>query len=815
MSLAQHGLENLRLEIEIPTAGLPNLVQNPSGDIGSPYGWVTPVANTVMTATPGTPGTLEFKTNATQAAHVTTEFLPVAAGKFVAAQFVPVLFTASHNVKVRFEWYTAARTLISSSTQSAAISTTGSAVYVNPVAAPATTAYVKLRFDFYNGVGNPSAAAVFQWRRAMVTWANTSAEVQSAARKNLIRNPSFETNTTTWEVHSGGVMARVVSNPFSGTASLRVTADTPAPSYVRLGYAAGAFPEIPVTGGKSYACSLRTKAATTARQIRFKLIWRDSFSGQIGSGVWSTPTVNTVGAYAVHSIVATAPSNAVALEFWIEILTPAAGEIHYLDGLMVEEATTVGSYFDGATVAAGFTHAWLGTAHASHSTSTPTSWGFTEPNDWRDILGPTHEISIGRAGLDVGLLSATVLDPLLDPVVEAQVRPGKRVRVRGYDSIGAKWETIYIGEMTTAAVTYVPETRVALTASDATADLASQAETRTVATIPALAYLLEGKGVPWLVNGSGAQIASASIVGDNPNATILDQVAITRDSDLGHAYVSRDGVLTVYDTASPTLIGALTDNPADLTTTRRSYVGLDLAFSTDDCINAVTVKWLRWKASKNETTEIVYGPYRDETSIASWGVHAAEFTVAGASESAPAIAAYAQSILTANAVPVIGPRSLTFNANDAGTIALALTAELTHKIAVTHEGVTYTPRIASISHSITPDKWLVSLAFEEATSVAAPTVAPSPPPPLTGSNAPRAGAKVVTVTAVNTDFSATVTFDPPFLTAPAIALGYSSSNPANISVSHTLVATTGFTIWVRRSSGTTDVTVHWIALPQD
>jgi hypothetical protein len=397
------------------------------------------------------------------------------------------------------------------------------------------------------------------------------------------------------------------------------------------------------------------------------------------------------------------------------------------------------------------------------------------------------------------------------------MRPGKKIRIRGYDSLAGAWKDFYVGKIATGASTYVSKTRVVVSASDAIAELANQAESRTVATIPELAYLLEGKSVPWLVNGEGSQITTAAIVGKNENASILDQVAITRDTDLGRAFVNRKGILEVSDQAAPTLAYTLSDDPADLTATCRSYTAIDVAFSTEECINSVTVKWLRWKASKNETTEIIYGPYRDEASIAAWGVRAAEFTVAGAAsaETTAGIAAYAQSILTANATPVVGPRSLTFNAKGASEMALALDAELGSKITVKHKGVTYTPRIEGITHSITPNKWLVTLDFAEASSVAAPTVVPSPLPPGSGSNAPQAGYVNVAMGAAGTVVTTAITFPQQFATIPALTLTAEIAQPDNVHVGFSSLTTTGFSLKTLRSNSNADVPVHWIALPRD
>ena len=73
----------LRLDVETTPVGLVNLVQNPSGELGG-WGWVTPVANTVM----GGNGTnLTYTSNATGAQSFKTEPMAVAAGEYVSARW--------------------------------------------------------------------------------------------------------------------------------------------------------------------------------------------------------------------------------------------------------------------------------------------------------------------------------------------------------------------------------------------------------------------------------------------------------------------------------------------------------------------------------------------------------------------------------------------------------------------------------------------------------------------------------------------------------------------------------------------------------
>lgn len=717
---------NLRLEVEVPGTGLPNLVQNPSGELGA-WGYITPVASTALTSD----GTrLTFSTTVSQAANLTTELLPVAATKYVAARVDLLALTTGHNVKVRYEWYDATKTLISSSAQTGALSALGTTHYPGTYQAPAGTAYVKLRFDLYSGTTNPAAGASFAFNRLMVTWQDTG--TVSTTRTNLIPNPSLETTATGWSIlrayappgGSGGMtVARSTAQAYAGAASLAVTATSG-----NTGKVGASAALVPVTGGKAYTISVYARPSTTARRVRVTLQWEKASGVRISDSI-SGWTNEVAGTWTRRSLAATAPSTAaqvvVNVEFEVSSGDPFPhGEVHYIDAVLLEQSATANPYFDGSTVKAGFTYAWTGTGHGSTSTETTTgsTFDFSEPNDWRDILGPTHQIKISRRGLDVGLLSATILDPLLDPSVEDDLRPGKKVRVRAL--AGTKWESLFEGRVSGAEVSYVPRTRIQLNASDNVAQVANQSESRGVASIANLAWLMEGRGVPWNVNGSGNQAASAAtVVAKNDNASLLDQIAITRDSALGFAWVSRNNVLCAYDKTSMPATSVAT---LDETT----YSGLDVSFNTEQCINEVLVKYLRYNAKKGETTEVPYGPYRDATSVATWGPRRAEFSIQGGTESASAMQAYANSILAANAIPKVRVNSVRVPIRSAADITTSKALlDLYDLVTVvnTKAATNEASRITGIEHSITPGKWLLDLTFAVEGSVAAPTLTPSPP----------------------------------------------------------------------------------------
>lgn len=179
--------------------------------------------------------------------------------------------------------------------------------------------------------------------------------------------------------------------------------------------------------------------------------------------------------------------------------------------------------------------------------------------NWRNVIGPSSNIRVVRETLNLGVLEAEILDSTLDPATTPDLRPGREVRLTTLDG-GGVWQTLFVGKADVLEVDYdakrVPARppRVKIVATDRTARLAAATRPQGVATIGELPAVLEGAGIPWNVNGSTSHVKNFAVVGVNDKATALDQVALTRDTVLGSAWVSREGVLFARDhVADPTI----------------------------------------------------------------------------------------------------------------------------------------------------------------------------------------------------------------------------------------------------------------------
>jgi hypothetical protein len=659
--------------------------------------------------------------------------MPVAAGEYVAASH-ELASKSAGAYRVRFEWLNSALAVLSSSTQSGYLFTAGEQAY-GPIQAPANTAFVRLRFDHYGDTAgaNPAAAAWFEFTNVKVAKAATSGALGSS-RTNLVRNPTFVNNVSDWATYGGVTIAQTNAQSFSNTGCMQITSAGP-PAKANTGF-------IDVVAGRDYTASFYARSAATSRNAWIRIEWYDA-SNNGGVSDSAGPATSTSG-WTRHAATFTAPAYAVKCRVEVGVSASVSGEVHYADAVMLTEGTDTPAYFDGSFTASGTkTYAWTGTAHASSSTVTDTTLGSLPPVEWRNILGKTHVIKTGRESLNLGTLEAELLDADLDPATSATLRPGGGARLLVL--VAGVWECVFPGEIDRLVVTYdeksVPAKppRVSMTVLDNTSVLTRHRRPSGVAAIASLPYVLEGAGVPWSVNGSTIQIATTpASVSTNDSATALDQIALTRDSTAGHAWVNRNGVLVATDAAAGASVRTL-DEPR--------YSDLEVGFSSEACINAVVIDAL---SSTGET--VTYGPYEDAPSISQWGRRERRFTVHGLTPTQ--IATLGATILTRNANPGVTVQSVTLPMRTAADLVDAL-RDLGEIVTVsnTAKGIAPVLRVTSVEHSIEsePAKWLVTLRFATSGSVASPTISPA----VQGAGLPDTAWADVTFSGAWTNFDAT------------------------------------------------------------
>jgi len=541
--------------------------------------------------------------------------------------------------------------------------------------------------------------------------------VPTGGLPNLLQNPDGRDLTAGWSSVSSAMQID------------RYDLDDGSGPFVQLRQLGGVDPyaytdPVPCPAGEYVAASFQTRAATGSPAVPYFVVLV-----QCLNAAGAVIATSTSSGYLQHSSGTRSYANPVQAPAGT---TSARMQVR-LYGNTSGAAPTSGSYI------------WLTDAmltHAGFPLTPASAYGYQPPHNWLDVLGPTHSINVDTSALNLGTLTAEILDADLDPALVDTVRPGKPVRLQAL--VDGTWEDVFTGTTALGTTAYDKRkggdltekgaVRVTVTANNAIAKLSNLGEARGVQNIADLRQLVRGRGVGWRINGStSAYFAPLTVISRNDSASILDQIAITRDSNLGFAWIDRHNWLNVESASPSTAEVALTDDPGSATEDLvYSYVDADVGYSTTSCINEVTVKFLRYNASTQETEEIAYGPYRDEASIATYGPFGAEFTIQGVTEDPIAIGIYAANILAANAVPQAGARSVTINAQDETGVRTAATTDLYTPVRVVYaDRVDSVARVSSIKHQITATndggKWLTTYGFEPINSVASPTVTPSPP----------------------------------------------------------------------------------------
>lgn len=224
-------------------------------------------------------------------------------------------------------------------------------------------------------------------------------------RENLVSNPGFENEATGW-APSGGTVTRSTVFAAGGAASGKFTTSgdvaTPASlTYVRVGT---------YTAGEVYTAQamVGSEQQDSDTPVRLRLLWRDASNNVLqtddgpdittpGIGKWFG---GAVPVFRQVSVSAACPTGATRYEITLVVGDDAdqpAGDVYYLDNVMVEQAPTAGDYFDGDS---GPGYAWTGTAGLSQSTysvDVSDNWGKTtgvqlsqNPGTITPRLGATH-----------------------------------------------------------------------------------------------------------------------------------------------------------------------------------------------------------------------------------------------------------------------------------------------------------------------------------------------------------------------------------------------------------------------------------------
>lgn len=597
-------MDALRLEVQAdPEPGqLVNLVENPSGELGG-YGWNTPIAGSFLNgffSTEDDRFVLQY-VGATNAggSYFRTESMPMSAGQYVAARW-HYITSQSGAYRARISFLDANGSILSSTSYTnVSAATDNTSVNIGPYQAPTNTVFVRLAIE----VGDPGGVYPIAIQQAAIRFTDVTVAVAATSaalgttRTNVITNPSAETNTSGWTgINSTLTRGTVFSVPVVGSAYFRLE-KTAGGQGIHLQESAVGSSSHVVAAGQTWriAAALRASNVAAGSYFGIQVYWSNASGSNVAGGWKNIATVDMTALDTWHDIDTTVQvptsTSRMALRFYVVgpggAVVPTGGLLA-VDAIIAERynGTTSVGYFDGSTSASGgWSYAWSGTTNNSASTATTSNLAFVEPVPFIDVLGDIRELSVVREELNVGTLSATVVNPDLSPAVAETLRPGRKFRLvlnpspasSGISplSFGGWTEPLITGKLDNAKVEYRPlennparRAIITLTAVDAIALLANAKRPNTVGTVPELPYVLEGAGVPWRCDGESGQVSSANVVVANDGASALDQVAITRDTVGGYAWVDRRGLLRVNSIMPGVELGTVTNGsmtaPLDL-----------------------------------------------------------------------------------------------------------------------------------------------------------------------------------------------------------------------------------------------------------
>ncbi|RYB90997.1 hypothetical protein EUA93_18860 [Nocardioides oleivorans] len=354
---------------------------------------------------------------------------------------------------------------------------------------------------------------------------------------------------------------------------------------------------------------------------------------------------------------------------------------------------------------------------------------------WTNVLSSTYNaIQVRREEFDLGTLTATIRNSALDPSTTATLRPGRKVRLTALNgATSGTFEPIFTGTVQTADVSYdVPRRKptdplhckIELTAVDAMQALSAIQRRYSVDAVNLLPWVLEGSGitdampVPWDCDEIAGHVATATYRAINDNASAADQVALTRDSVSGYAWIDRLGVLRVRSTLAGTAV----------TIDESMYSSVDLSFDVGRVINSLAIKLLNWSYTDNQMQEDLTETRVSVNSITTWGRRHRDFTMLATTFlNRGGLNTIAAAVFAANATPKITPNSVVLPIRtDAHRVARAFVDLYDlHRVKNTAKAVDENQRVTSIAHDITPEGWLVTVGYSRSATIPIPQQQPA------------------------------------------------------------------------------------------
>jgi hypothetical protein len=172
----------------------------------------------------------------------------------------------------------------------------------------------------------------------------TSTSSSNAQISNLSINPSVETDINSWTGYRSTITRSNEDAKF-GSYSVKSVSTTTASSAT---YNAAFATASPVNAGQPYTGSFYAKTASSGRDFRVALRWYNSGGNIISDS--NSAVLSYGSSWSRISVSATAPAGAtkVGLVAWLNWNGATNGQVSYVDGMMIQEGSTLSSFGDGS-----------------------------------------------------------------------------------------------------------------------------------------------------------------------------------------------------------------------------------------------------------------------------------------------------------------------------------------------------------------------------------------------------------------------------------------------------------------------------------
>ena len=750
--------DELKFEVALPDELGDNLLTNTSGQYGA-WQWARADGTSGISITgDAVARTITAQRNATAGlTAVWTDYLPVTPGLYANARVDLLAITSGHKVTLGLQFYNSTHTVISA--QYSSPSSTLATLAFSSVTIPASASYARLvvvldkTADPIPNSGSANANALVRFTRAMLTELAT-AGTPSVVITNLVPTGGFQVTHTGWV--AGTNMASVSRIDTGGGAwvlrgeSAEVTLSDNEKCYINSPY-------IGIEAGAKYSMRIDVRAdvMTDGHTLTPGLLYRwvnDAGTVIGGDNVIDSSVTN--GAWVQFWRVITAPAGATKIRFHPYMqhhgapIAIAAGWDFDVDSVSLVKSSVLQPFFDGNTPdTSSHVYAWTGTV--GNSPSTRTSVGavdYVETDEqYIDILAGVVTIETERTELDVSTFNARLVDVAMSPArAGSAVRPGRKFRLSALKADGVTWGRLFTGTLGPAKVTYEPledarrlerdpgrTLNISVTGTGYESVLAQAsrpAVTRTPANLADL--VLAGAGVPWNINGSTNTVGGVVSIATDDSATALDQVALTRDTVSGAAWVDPEGTLQ-FRTTRPTELAGTLDEDA------YTADGLVVGFDTSRVINSLNIIRVI-RASDGSTEERQHGPYENAASIREWGRHApagGAIKIASVPDDTAAADTRAAHILASNANPELLVEEVAVNSADTRAHAFHDLYARLHLDITTVDGViSASHRVVKVRHEISTARrrhgnwgtWRTIYGFQAYGAIASPAILPPP-----------------------------------------------------------------------------------------